>query len=77
MQGIGVGNIPANTYVSVVAGNPPGNALLACPLITRCNAPFFSIVCVTGGEFIINPNGLDCTVAVEEQTWSKVKSLYR
>ncbi len=76
-QGIGVGDIPANTYLSVVAGDPPPNPNFRCPLFTRCDAPSYSIVCVTGGEFIINPDGRDCTVAVGEQTWSKVKSLYR
>jgi hypothetical protein len=41
----------------------------------------FTGACVTGGQFIINPVGASiqaqCTVAVEEQTWSGVKSLYR
>ena len=76
-QGIAVADIPANTYLSVVAGDPAPNPNFRCPLFTRCDAPAYSIICVTGGEFIINPDGYDCTVAVEEQTWSKVKSLYR
>lgn len=33
--------------------------------------------CSTSGEFVLNPlPGSDCTVAVEETTWSKVKGLY-
>ena len=75
--GFGVADIPANTYLSVIAGDPPGDMTFRCPLFTLCDAPFFTIVCGTGGEFIINPAERDCTVAVEEQTWSEVKSLYR
>lgn len=68
--------IPNNTRFRVVAGDPPGGAL-NCPLLVKCDFPVFTQVCVTGGEFLVNPSGTSCSVAVSEATWGAVKDLYR
>jgi len=47
---------------------------LPCPLVTLCDPPAYTPVCVSGGQFTIN--GGPCTVAVQPSTWSKVKGLY-
>ena len=76
--GQGTGFTTENFYVRVVQPNPPTNPEFQCPIVRRCDAPFYTAVCVTGGAFIINPNPPGrCTVAVESSTWSGVKNLYR
>jgi hypothetical protein len=65
----------------------PPNYTFQCALLTLCDAPVFTKVCVggTGNEIhwysIVNPtNGAasDCApVSVAEKTWSEIKSLYR
>ena len=69
--------IPSNTYLKVVAGTPPGNPNFPCPSLLLCNSPFYTQLCVTGGQFIINPSGRTCNVAVAETTWGAVKGMYR
>ena len=42
-------------YAQVVAGAPPSAGPgFDCPLLTLCDAPVFTKVCVTGGVFVIN-----------------------
>ncbi len=71
-----------NHYLKVLGPNPA--ATLGCgtsPMLFLCNNPAFTAVCVTGGQFIINPVGASieaqCTVAVEQKTWGGMKELYR
>jgi hypothetical protein len=48
-------------------------------VIGTCPFPPFAELCEysSSGEFFINPEpGFDCTVAVQEKTWSEVKNLY-
>ena len=52
----------------------PSNSNFPCPLLVLCNAPVFTLLCVPGGEAFLN--GGPCTVAVEEKSWSSVKSLF-
>jgi len=66
-----------NHYLSVVAGDPSLSPEMACPFLALCDFPYFTLVCVTGGQLIINPSGPACTVAVQQATWSRVKGLYR
>ena len=54
---------------------PPSNPNFQCSLITQCDAPAFTALCVPGGEAFMNSTR-DCTVAVEESSWSEIKSLY-
>jgi len=69
--------VPNDTWLRFVAGNPPSNASFPCPLVTLCDAPAFSSLCITGGSFLMNPTGESCSVGVEEETWSGIKKLYR
>ena len=66
--------------MQVDRADPPSNPSLAnCPLINACDAPVFTAVCAVGGRAYMNPTvpGAACTeVAVQENTWSEVKSLY-
>jgi len=49
-----------------------------CPFVLACDAPIFSMVCVGGGEIVLNGDApSSCQVAVEENTWTNVKALYR
>lgn len=65
--------------LQVVAGNPPSNPTVPEPGLILCDAPFYTLVGIgTGGTFIINPDAQNnCTVAVQDATWSSMKSLYR
>jgi hypothetical protein len=71
-------NFVNNQTITVVGGAPPSNAAFACPVLLLCNYPSFTMVCVSGGQLIINPEGVvSCPVAVEQVTWTQVKHLYR
>ena len=49
-----------------------------CPFIVACDAPTYSKVCVGGGEIVLNGDEpARCQVAIEADTWTTVKSLYR
>ncbi len=68
---------PPNSYVRVVPGNPVRSPDLNCVLLTVCDFPTLTRICVNGGQFIINPSGLDCTVGVKAESWARIKQLYR
>jgi hypothetical protein len=54
-----------------------GGADPNCPFVTNCDAPAFPMVCVSGGEIVLNgPPPSNCQTAVEERTWTTVKRLY-
>jgi hypothetical protein len=61
--------------VSILEHSSPSNANFVCPVVNQCDAPAFTAVCVPGGQAFINGQG-DCTVAVQEKTWSEVKNLF-
>lgn len=42
------------TELRVVAGSPSSRPGLRCPLVTLCDDPVFTAVCVGGGSFVIN-----------------------
>jgi len=84
--------IAQQTWVRVMSGNPPSDNHLVAPSLTLCDFPQFTPLCEPGGALIINPydpssdicqtaQAVDiqsaCTVSVENETWSDVKSLYR
>jgi hypothetical protein len=52
----------------------PSNPNLPCPLVTLCDAPYYTAICVSGGQAYLN--GQTCSVGVEQSTWSQVKSMY-
>jgi hypothetical protein len=64
----------ANRRISVLRHTTPSNANFQCPLQTLCDEGIFTKVCVSGGQGIIN--GGNCTVAVQQKSWSGVKSLF-
>jgi hypothetical protein len=66
----------SNHYLSIRRRNPPANPNFACPLVSLCG-PTYPLVCVGGGEAIINPTGPGCTVGVEPASWSRVKNLFK
>jgi hypothetical protein len=70
-------NIPNDHWLRIVAGDPPGNQNFPCPLVTVCDDPVFTKVCVAGGSFLINPTDESCLVGVEAETWTGIKTLYR
>ncbi len=70
-------NFANNQTVTVVGGAPPANPNFPCPLLVLCDSPAYTLFCVSGGQLIINPEGVSCPVAVQVVTWSRVKGLYR
>jgi hypothetical protein len=53
---------------------------LGGPIMTRCDNPIYTAVRIKGGYYIANPSAtppLPCTTAVQSQTWSAMKGLYR
>ena len=64
----------SNRYLTIMAKIPPSNPSFDCPAVTLCDDPIFTELCVRGGQGIIN--GANCTVGVEQKTWSGVKNLY-
>lgn len=48
-----------------------------CTLVTLCDAPVFTKVCVSGGQAFLNDLSRACTVSVEARSWTTVKSLFR
>jgi len=70
-------DLPNDMHIRVVAGSPPLNPEYPCALLNLCDSPFFTKVCISGGEFIINPQRTNCTVGLEKRSWTRVKALYR
>jgi hypothetical protein len=70
--------IAGTRRIRILAGNPPSNPTRDCPGLVFCNFPIFDAVCVTGGQYILNPAPPNtCSVGVEQKTWGGVKGLYR
>jgi hypothetical protein len=80
------GNLLAATYTLTLLGSPvpegtvlrvlprmPPNLEYPCALITDAG---FNLICQARGHMRVN-GGPACTVAVQEHTWTGVRSLYR
>lgn len=50
---------------------PPSSPIVPFPQFLQCDSPEFTRTTVTGGTYILNPS-----VAVESESWSRVKALY-
>lgn len=61
--------------LAVTQHTTPSNPNFLCPLVTLCDGPVFTKLCVSGGEAFLNA-GRPCTVGVEAKSWSQVKSLF-
>lgn len=72
IQSLALAPVPTRT-LRVEGARFPSNPAFACPLLTLCDAPAFTTVCVAGGEAVVNG---PCTVAVQRCTWSDVKALF-
>ena len=48
-----------------------------CALVTKCDAPIFTKVCVAGGQAFLNDPSRACSVGVQMEAWSTVKALYK
>lgn len=69
--------IPDDWRIKVIAGDPTYRPPLNCPLLVLCDYPDFTAYCVTGGQFIVNPVQLSCSVDVQATTWGTLKAMYR
>ena len=61
--------------LSVLQHTTPSNPNFLCPLVTLCDGPVFTKLCVSGGQAFLNL-GRPCTVSVEQKSWSQVKSMF-
>jgi len=61
---------------NVVAASPPSNPQFDCPVMTLCDTPLFTQLCVTGGYFRFNDKG-PCELAIEQARWGEVKALFQ
>jgi hypothetical protein len=74
----------ADRVLVVKRAYPTTNPSWRTPVLLRCDRPFYSAARVTGGCYVLNPSGapVPCplahaVVAVEPETWSGVKQLFR
>ena len=67
-------NFSPGHRIQVVVSNPPSNPTHTTPILVQCNFPVFSPIVITGSEFVLNG---DCSTAVKDMTWSRLKGLYR
>ncbi len=62
---------------------PTTNPSWRVPVLVRCDPPYYSIARISGGCYVLNPTGapIACddprAVAVQPETWSGVKQLFR
>jgi hypothetical protein len=75
VSGFVVGTFPQMEW-TVVGHETPNAPPFGCPVVTLCDPPSFTRVCVTGGRTFVNWPGGCPPLAVEAVTWSRVRSLY-
>ncbi len=68
--------IPPHTFAIRYHLNPPHGPEFLCPLLLLCDVHFTKL-CVAGGQAFLNDPARFCAVGVEQQTWTKVKSMFR
>lgn len=66
-------------FVARVREDPSDPQVFPCALVTLCDAPAFTKVCVETGKAILNPStsNPDCGSNSESAEWSRIKELYR
>jgi hypothetical protein len=72
-------SIVKNHPLRIEQRNPPPNLNFPCPLVTLCDAPLYTIACMTrGATAYFNPTvETPCIpTSVEPLTWGRVKQLY-
>jgi hypothetical protein len=75
VNGFVFGTLPPMEWI-VVGNQVPYAPPFGCPVVTLCDEPTFTRVCVNGGHAYVNWPGACPTVGVESATWSQVRSLY-
>ncbi len=64
--------------LEIAERSPPLNHNFPCPLVTLCDGPVYTAVCITPDRAVLNPSGsLRCGIASEQSDWGRVKELYR
>jgi len=69
-----MGTQPAPRVLRIERPTAPYDHNIA-PVLVLCDAPIYTKIWVTGGQAFLN--GGTCTVGVEADTWSAVKSMFR
>ena len=76
VMNLGAGAPDATLHIR--ARSNPSNASLDCPLITLCDAPHYSGVCIFGGVGVLNATSdVACGSGAQKKQWTGVKALYR
>jgi len=65
----------ANVHLQVMHRTTSHCPIFCCPILTACDSPIFTHVCVRGGEAWIN--GPNCTVSTTPSSWGSVKTRYQ
>lgn len=60
---------------TVLQHTTPSNPNFLCSLVTLCDAPVFTKLCVSGGQGFLN-GSVPCTVGVQQTSWSQVKAMF-
>lgn len=64
--------------VQIAAKSPPSNRSFPCPLVTLCDYPAMTAICIAPERAVFNPSGsLRCGSNSEQSDWGRVKELYR
>jgi hypothetical protein len=67
-----------DVVIRVEVHETPSAPQFPCPLVTLCEGPEFTKVCVQTGRAVINPTGsIACGSSSESTEWGRVKALYR
>ena len=72
----------SNKILTIKRSYPPTNFTWHAAVLTQCDAPSYTATTISGGCYILNPDGpADCVVpnrvAVTAANWTTVKNLYR
>ncbi len=76
----------SETWFTVRKKYEPSNGFMDCAMVTLCDGPTFTAVCVSPADSdhwraVLNPGPgttADCSpVAVTQSTWSQVKEIFR
>ena len=74
-------SLVSNYEIGIERRQPVIDPRFPCTLVTLCDFPVFTIVCVEGRPAVVNPSpGSRCEIAsvsVGRRSWSQVKALYR
>ena len=67
----------SDILLAVATRSPPADPGFDCPLVTLCDEPALTKVCVGNHGAIVNPVFRSCGLPVEAMTWGKIKAVYR